>query len=303
MDNRPPPYRPFRGAQPPHFVDRADPEEIGATGIVATCLAACKVGPGDPRFHRLVVSTPALGKTALARAIGGEVAGRLGWVVVFHRCRPKERALHLVATEALAGMQRLSWARARGAHPAGRDLMPVPQLRRLVAGGGAGPWRDLKEFFSLAGSWAQHISRGLMVVLDDADRLSGAEVECAGHLARSLSRDRLPVALLLTGGPQLGRHFARTGHFSGTVWPTRLARFDDSEAREALVVPAAERGVEFHEKALELLCPAASGLPLQLQSLGLAAWSTSARRSGRVRLADAEQALGLVAPAAVARAC
>jgi hypothetical protein len=252
-----------------------------------------------------VVSAPALGKTALARVVGREVAGRLGWVVTFHRCRLKERAVHEVAAEALAGMERL-WprqsSRPRPGHPAGRGVTPVQQLHRLLPAGREASWADLREFFTLAGSFAQRISRGLLLVLDDADRLGGADVECAGHLARSLSRDGLPVALLLTGGPQLGQRFARMGHFSGSIWPTRLGPFDVSEAREALVVPAADRGVEFDEEALELLCRAGCGLPMQVQRLGLAAWSAPARRSGKVSLADAERALELVAPETVARA-
>ena len=91
MTTCPPPYRPFRGAPPPHFVDRADAESIDGAGIVATSLAAYRAGPGDPRFHQLVTSTPALGKTAQARAVARQVSAQLGWVVTFHRCRPKER--------------------------------------------------------------------------------------------------------------------------------------------------------------------------------------------------------------------
>jgi hypothetical protein len=265
--------------------------------MVAASLGACRAGPGDPRFHQLIVSTPALGKTAQARAVGRQVAERLGWVVTFHRCRLAERALPGVATETLAGMQRL-WA----GHPSGRGPVPVPQLRRSLASGAQASWADLKEFFTLAGSSAQRISRGLLIVLDDADRLAGAEVECAGHLARSLSRDGLPVAFLLTGGLELGQHFARTGNFAGSVWPTRLDRFDDSEAREALVVPAADRGVEWDEGALEMLCLAAAGRPLEVQRLGLAAWSAPARASGKVARAAAEEALELVAPGMAATA-
>jgi hypothetical protein len=301
MSTCPPPYRPFRGAEPPHFVDRADAGEIGAAGIVAATLAACGAGPGDPRFHQLVVSAPALGRTAQARAVGRQVAGRLGWVVAFHRCRPQERAMRDVAVEALAGMQR-RWSRPPSGHPSGRGAMPLGQLERLLRSGHEASWTDLSDFFAVAGSFAQRLSRGIMIVLDDADRLGGAEVECAGHLARSLSRDGLPVALLLTGGPQLGQRFARTGNFAGSVWATNLDLFDDSEAREALVVPAADRGVEFAEDALELLCLAAAGRPLEVQRLGLAAWSASAQRSGTVSLADAREALELVGPEMVAKA-
>jgi len=291
----------LRGAEPPHFVDRADAGTIGGAGIVAATLAACRGGPGDPRFHQLVVSTPALGRTAQARAVSRQVAGRLGWVVTFHRCRPKERAMPAVAAQTLAGMQRL-WPRPPSGRPGGPGTVPVRQLEGLLGPGGEASWTDLLDFFAVAGSFAQRLSRGIMIVLDDADRLGGAEVECAGHLARSLSRDGWPVALLLTGGPQLAQRFARTGNFAGSVWATRLDLFDDSEAREALVVPAAERAVEFDEDALELLCLAAAGRPLEVQRLGSAAWSASARRSGVVSLADAREALELVEPEAAAKA-
>src|SRR5271155_1226725 len=99
MTNCPPPYRPLRGAEPPHFVDRAEGEDIGPNGIVAGSLAAFAAGPCDPRFHRLVTSVPAMGKTAVLRAIGQEAARRLGWVVSFHSCQAKERALGAVAAE------------------------------------------------------------------------------------------------------------------------------------------------------------------------------------------------------------
>ncbi len=190
----------------------------------------------------------------------------------------------------------LPWPLVRPGHPAGRGLVPLARLRRLLPPGREPSWAELGEFFALAGSFAQAMSRGLMVVLDDADRLGGAEVECAGHLARGLARDGVPVAFLLTGGPELSRRFARTGNFAGYVWPTSLGRFDEGEAREALVVPAADRGVEFEESAVEVLCLAAAGRPLELQRLGLAAWSAPARLAGQIGLAAAQQALELVAP-------
>jgi hypothetical protein len=143
------------------------------------------------------------------------------------------------------------------------------------------------------------MARGLLLVFDDADRLGGGEVESLGHLARGLCRDGLPVALLLSGGPQLAERFARVGNFCATVWPSELGPFDEAEVREALVVPAAGRGVDFDEEALELACLAAKGSPLEVQRLGFAAWSAAA--DGLVTVADMEHALG-VARAEVATA-
>jgi len=317
MTNFPPPYRPLRGAEPPHFVDRAEGEDIGANGIVAGSTAAFAAGPCDPRFHRLVTSGPAMGRTALLRAIGQEAARRLGWAVSFHSCQPKERALGALAAEIESAMLRRWPAHAgrlasevlafgyrtipavpAGAHSHPSNPVAVPHFLGLE---GEISWATLKQFCKLAGLFARGLSRGVLVIFDDVERLGVGEVESLGHLARALSRDGLPVALLLSGGPQLAERFARAGNFTGCVWPTSLEWFDDGEAREALIVPAAERGVDFDEEALELLCAAAAGSPLEIQRLGFAAWP-AASGSELITLADAQEALGLVAPQVAERA-
>ena len=354
MTTCPPPYRPLRGADPPHFVDRADEEDIGTSAIVAGSVSAYSAGPCDPRFHRLVVSPSAMGKTAMLRAIGRETAARLDWAVTIHRCRPKERAAGPAVSETFSSMQR-QWPmevgrlarevppsgyrpsgywptgyRASGYWPPGYwppgywppgywpsryDEQPEFSLTsddRLAGGGsptvdalelvdGEASWATLRQFLTVAGQFARAISRGLLIMFDDADRLGGGEVESLGHLARSLSRDGLPVALLLSGGPSLMERFARLGNFLGCVWPTSLGWFDDSEAREALVVPAADRGVEFHEEALELLCVTAAGSPLEIQRLGFAAWA-AAPDPELVTIADVHIALAQLRPEAEARA-
>jgi AAA ATPase-like protein len=317
MNNCPPPYRPLRGAEPPHFVDRAEGEDIGANGIVAGSMAAFAAGPCDPRFHRLVTSGPAMGKTAVLRAIGQEAARRLGWAVSFHSCQAKERALGALAAEIESAML-TQWPAHAGRlatevlafgcrptptvpvgaldHPSN----PVP-LPRLLGLDGEHSWATLKQFCKWAGLFARSLSRGVLVIFDDLERLGAGEAESLGHLARALTRDGLPVALLLGGGQQLAERFARAGNFTGCVWPTGLQRFDDGEAREALIVPAAERGVDFDEEALELLCAAADGSPLDVQRLGFAAWS-AASGSELITLGDAHEALGLVGPLVTERA-
>ena len=308
MTRCPPPYRPLRGVDPPHFVDRDDPHDVGASGIVAASIAAYAAGPCDPRFHRLVVAGPAMGKTALLRAIGREAASRLGWAVTVHSCRAKERAIRVVSTELINTLQQ-QWTR-EGAGWVGEffalglpegegfsEREPGPRFDSV-----ASSWSTLKKVLELAGTLARKFSRGLLVMFDDADRLPGGELESLGYLARNLSRVGLPVALLFTGASQVGARFARAGDIMEYVWPTTLGGLDDSDAREALVVPAVDRGVEFQEDALELLCLRAAGSPLELQRLGFAAWS-AARGGELVTLADVHVALGLLDEGAEARAC
>ncbi len=77
MTNCPPPYRPLRGAEPPHFVDRAEGEDIGANGIVAGSMAAFAAGPCDPRFHRLITSGPPWAERHCCAESGRRL--RAGW--------------------------------------------------------------------------------------------------------------------------------------------------------------------------------------------------------------------------------
>jgi hypothetical protein len=307
MTRCPPPYRPLRGADPPHFVDREDPNDEIASGIVAASVAAYAAGPCDPRFHRLVVAGSAMGKTALLRAIGREVASRLGWVVTLHACRPKERAIRAVSTELVRAFQQ-KWPKVGaelesellsfdGPQPElSSEWPPVHRIENVACS-----WAGLRNLLQLAGKIAGRASRGLLVMFDDADRLAGGELESLGYLARSLSRDSLSVALLFSGGPRLDERFSRAGHTLDCVWPTSLGELDDGEAREALVVPAVDRGVEFQDDALELLCLSADGLPMELQRLGFAAWS-AASGADLVTLAHARSAVDLLVEGAEARA-
>jgi hypothetical protein len=300
MTSCPPPYRPLRGAEPPHFVDREDPQDVVANGILAASIAAYAAGPCDPRFHRLIIAEPAMGKTTLLRAIAKAAVRRLGWAVALHSCRPKERALRAVAT-VVANILHQQWPTDRARLES--EMGDLDNSGQSVFPGleSGSSWAFLKRLLESAGHLARANSRGLLVVFDETDRLSGGELESLGYLARSLSRDGLPVALLFGGGPQLGERFARVGNFSGCIWPTNLGCLDDGEAREALVVPAADRGVEFHSDALELLCLAAGGSPFEIQRLGFAAWS-AAGGAELVALTDARAALSLVIEAAEARA-
>ena len=276
MRDCPPPYRPFRGADPPHFVDRPSEEDLGTSGIVGAALNIYRSGPRDLRFHRLVAGGPAIGKTALLRALCRQVELRLGWAAIFHRCLAKERAMGSLSSEVVASVSR-HWKEARPS-------------RRALAGGGSS-WANLKGVLEGCGRAASLLGSGILVALDDVDVLGAGEAESFGYLARRLAFEGLPVALLLSGDLSLAERFERSGYFSGTLWATELAPFDTGEAREAIVVPASERGVEFEERALEAASAAAGGSPLEIQRIGFASWAAANSRD-RVTLADVDAAVG-----------
>lgn len=281
MKHAPPPYRPFRGAEPPHFVDRGTEDDLSAAGVVAAVLDACRNGPSDPRSHRLVTSREAMGKTVLLRAVCRSVEERLGWSTVFHQCRRKEHALGVVASR-VAADAKLRWP------PSGALVSPLSPAEYDA------PWRLLRRALEVYGQLAAGRGEGLLVALDDIDLLSAAEAESLGYLAQVLAREHLPVVLLMSASPWLAGRFRNAGNFSCTVWHTELAPFEPSESREAIVVPAAERGVVFEEGALELACRAAAGSPLEVQRIGFASWAAA---RGRRRVGIAEVRAALAAPA------
>lgn len=292
----PPPYRPLRGAQPPHFADREDEDDLGAAGIVASTLAAYRAGVPDPRLARLVYGPPAIGKTALLRAVRRE-ASALGWAVVAFSCRPKQPALPALANAVLARAQwhwpeEIAHWSARRAHPSGRlDLVweaapprspgavrrsPAPLEPCLAEN--TGTWGTLRCLLDLLSQLCLAPGPGgVLVTVDDADRLSTSELTALGHLVRYVRAERCPVAFLLAARAELARRAARAGYYGGALWPTRLAPLGPEEASEALVVPAVERGVEVDDDAVDLACRASGGWPLELQKLGFAAWPLAGR--------------------------
>ncbi|HTV11477.1 MAG TPA: hypothetical protein VME20_06405 [Acidimicrobiales bacterium] len=308
-----PPYRPFRGIEPPHFVDPPDDEGLGWAPLTKSALDAYVNGPSDPRFHRLVASEPALGKTACLRSISRLVEERLGWTAVFHRCCPGQIAFSqvAVAVEKAGGRMGLMSGLAKAPGPAGATSAstrrPVPLRHEAVPATWAAdrprlrtvpsetsqPWSFLKLALEEAGRRAAEQRRGVLVVLDDVDVLVEGVPAALGHLAYSMSSAGLPVAFLMSAGLPLAERFARAGNFAGSLWQARLQHFDHHCSREALVVPAADRDVGFDEEALELACAAARGSPLEVQRLGFAAWPAASGRN-TVVASDVKAAIGLL---------
>jgi|SRR5579875_175161 len=273
MEGYPPPYRPFRGALPPHFVDRCT-DDIGMLGVVEASLKAFSNGPADPRFHRFVVAGAGMGKTALLRFVCREAEARLGWASVLHRCSPKQSAIGVLGTLVAAAVKR-RWQ--------GASLL-------VEARGDGSAWSQLHDLLRQSARLRPSVAQGVLVALDDADLLGAGEVQSLGYLAQNLAREALPVAIWMSVRPWLARRFEHGGDLLSTLWPTLLGPLEGSEAREAIVVPAAERGVEFEAKALTLACAAAGGSPLEVQRVGFASWAAAGGRR-RVRVADIKAAL------------
>jgi hypothetical protein len=151
-------------------------------------------------------------------------------------------------------------------------------------------WDGLHNLLRQCASSRQLAAPGLLIALDDANFLGAGEVESLGYLAQCLAREDLAVGIWMSVRLSIACQLERGGHLPSTLWPTALGPLDDTEAREAIVVPATDRGVEFEGRALELACAAAAGSPFELQRVGFASWAAASGRR-KVRAEHVKQAL------------
>ncbi|HET9061630.1 MAG TPA: AAA family ATPase, partial [Acidimicrobiales bacterium] len=173
----------------------------------------------------------------------------------------------------------------RCAHPAGRAR--VPQRPAPVAAGAQG---DLFEVAMLAGRRAAAKGHGILVVVDDCDRLSRADRGALVGLAAELYRAALPVALLAMVSEPGEPLVPAAVDAEAPLWHEALGPMSADESAQALMVPAAGRGVSFSPGALSAMHHFAAGAPLALQKAGFAVWSGTGR-SSHIRAAAARDAL------------
>jgi hypothetical protein len=304
-----PPYRPQPGIMPPYFVDRETTED--QCGLVASALESLEAGPDDPRWHRLVVAEPSLGRSAALEVIAGRASRRLGWAAVCHRCRPGQRPLAALADLA-AGAVSVTAARwpdsplglvgRRGARGGGPGEVMGGTLRwgggqsggsgRTALGEGTvegGTVAGLLALLESAGDRARRAGRGIILLVDDLQALAGPDLECLLAVLAGLGRGRSPVAFVGTSDGEAARRLAAHPG-ADRLWRSTLGPLDPSESREAVVVPAAERGVSIDEEAVSILIEAAGGSPLSLQRLAYGAWM-AAGGAGRITSRDVRLAV------------
>jgi len=137
---------------------------------------------------------------------------------------------------------------------------------------------------------------GVALIIDEAQALPSADLALLMRVVDRL--DELPIAVLIGGLPRVPRRLISSSDFASTqpnLWYETLSCLGPEDARDVLVVPAADAGCTLDPDALDLLTGFAAGHPLLLQMAGSAAWRAASQDAsgGRVRITagHAEQAL------------
>jgi hypothetical protein len=180
------------------------------------------------------------------------------------------RETSIRALRALAGFANAQ----KNAHPdieVGLDHEPE---RGLADSGVLEP--DLQALLEAAGTAAQSTQSAVVLFVDDLQFLPAAEFSALTVALQHCAQQRLPIALVGAGLPQLRRQAGETGSYAERLFEwLDLGPLSAEAAAHALLKPASELKVQFEEAALSHILAATQCHPYFLQELAKQAWDTA----------------------------
>lgn len=296
MDPRKNPYAPGAGTKPPALVGRD--KQIESFGILLERLEN-----GYVEQSMIITGLRGVGKTVLLDVFREKAEARdwatVEWEVEKNAAFAPKMAAH-VRRALLQIAPKAKWAdrvlRAAsilksftvtfnpdGAMTAGLDIDALAGI-----GDSGALSEDLTDLFVAIGEAAQDQGVGVVFLVDEIQFLRLPDLEALIVALHKCTRRSLPITLVGAGLPQIPRLAGEAKSYS-----ERLFRFPQigeldasSDARDALLLPAAELGVELEADAVDFMVDYTQGYPYFLQEYGRIVWdetSASPITSGDVK--------------------
>jgi hypothetical protein len=281
MDEVKNPYRPGAGTPPPALIGRD--ELIHEFGV--TIRRAINRKPGK---SLLPVGLRGVGKTVLLNRFC-EIARDEGCRVAFIEAPETHDLRTLLAVElrkVLLSLKQSLFSKAvqkalgvlaaftltlPDGHTFKLDVNPLPGV--ADSGDLAS---DLTDLLVTIGEAVRDRQVGMLLALDEVQYL---DVEELGALISAIHRTtqlELPVVLVGAGLPQLPGLAGNAKSYAERLFnfPT-IGSLRESEARDALEIPAKNLGVRIEPKALDMMVAESQGYPYFLQQWGYYVWNHS----------------------------
>ncbi|TDB76891.1 ATP-binding protein [Micromonospora sp. KC721] len=311
------PYAPGAGQRPPELAGRG--RELDVFDVVLERIAR-----GRPERSLMLTGLRGVGKTVLLNTLRSQAINRL-WGTGKIEARPDQSlrrpiaaALHMAVRElaprhrapdridAFLGVLKAFAQRtvptARGAAPKLRDRWQ-PGIDVPASSGRADSGDieiDLVELLTDAAGVAADVGTGIAVFIDEMQDLGAEDVSALCAACHELSQLGAPLIVVGAGLPHLPAVLSAAKSYSERLFRyQRIDRLDRLAADQALCAPAAREGVEYEQKALDLLYEKSGGYPYFVQAYGKATWDHAPRSpitTADVRVAapeaEAELAVG-----------
>jgi hypothetical protein len=162
-----------------------------------------------------------------------------------------------------------------GALGFGIDVEPV----RGIADSGRFA-EDLAGLFQTLGETARDLGTGVLILIDELQEASAAELTALNTAAHEIGQADVPVPLALIGAglPSLPAELAVATSYAERLYEYRsVGLLDEEAARDALVVPTREREVRWLPAALDRAADEARGYPYFVQAIGKHVWDHARR--------------------------
>lgn len=302
MDPRKNPFAPGAGTKPPALVGRD--KQLEAFDILLERLER-----GYAEQSMIVTGLRGVGKTVLLDVFREKAEARdwatIEWEVeknapfVVRLAAQVRRALLQIAPKA-RWTERARKAAAvlksftltfssEGGMTAGLDI------EALAGVGDSGALaEDLSDLLVAVGDAAREQDVGVILLLDEIQFLQPEELEALIVALHRCTRRSLPITLVGAGLPQMPRLAGEAKSYSERLFRfVQIGELDAStDARDALVLPAKDLGVEFESPAVGSIVDYTQGYPYFLQEYGRIVWDEAS--ASPIMLDDVESVLPLV---------
>jgi len=280
------PYRPGAGRRPPLLAGRS--QVLDAFAVVQR--RAEELGEGDRSW--ILNGLRGVGKTVLLTELLEHVSGR-GWI-----CAKVEAGASNSLSVSLSRslLQALRTATGRHSEPTLRRVLGIFKsfsLKVDPAGnvslgvdvqpihGVADSGRlsdDLSALFAALGETARDLGIGVLVLIDELQEAASPDLAALNTAVHTTGQANVPLPVIVIGAglPSLPAQLADATSYAERLYDYRsIGLLDDDAARQALTVPAEERGVQWDETGLLNAVRAAGGYPYFIQAIGKHVWDNA----------------------------
>jgi hypothetical protein len=282
MDPRRNPYAPGAGTKPPALVGRD--EQIEAFDILLERLER-----GYTAQSEIITGLRGVGKTVLLDVFRDTAEAR-DWATVEWEVEKNAPFASKMAAQVRRALLQLApkarWTERAlraaailksftltfspdGGMTAGLD---VDALAGAADSGALS--EDLSDLFVAVGDAAAEHGVGVVFLLDEIQFLKPTDLEALIVALHKCARRSLPITLVGAGLPQIPRLTGEAKSYSERLFRfVTIGRLDpETDARDALILPARDLGVELEPAAVDLVVEYTQGYPYFLQEYGRIIW-------------------------------
>lgn len=292
------PYAPGAGTPPPELAGRTEILEGSAVRLERLRL-------GRPDKSMVLIGLRGVGKTVLLDQISRR--GEAGGILPVRIEALEDRSLPALLAPALRGaLLHLSRKQAAKSYAhrglkalagfvsklrlkykdieVGLDYEPEPGLAD-----NGDLELDLGALLGQVGAAARAVETAVVMFVDEFQYVGEPEMAALLAALHRCARDRLPVAALGAGLPQLRSRMGKSKSYAERLFDfAGIGELNRADAREAIVRPAENEGASFEDAAVDAIYKETHGYPYFLQEWGKYVWNVAPLN--RIRREDVVQA-------------